>query len=127
MSDTTFVETILLNMGEWTPALVIVWMFVWKMWPGVLDLLKSYLQARTSAAPHTFVPATVTIVLDPGVREIVREVAALASSIVARPATADVSPPRATMAASPSSTGAGVASGGGAARSSETGTGSKSG
>lgn len=124
MSDASFVETILLNMGEWTPALVIVWMFVWKMWPGVLELMKSYLQARTSAAPHSFVPQTVTIVLDPSVRDVVTQLAAFAS--VARP-TADVSPPRAADAVmSPGGASTGTQSGGGAARSSDAGTGGPS-
>lgn len=109
-------EKILLNLGEDTPLILVVFIFARMVWPGMQELAEKYLQARTTAAPATsFVPGVVTIVLDESVREVVSGLSAIVGAMTAAgvaSATAKASPPS-------SAGGKGTTSGVGAARSSD--------
>lgn len=112
--EETIIERILLNLGGDAPEILIVFLLVRYVWPGVQELLEKYLARTPAPAAQTFVPQTVTIVLDDSVREVMSGLVAILGVVGAPSATPPVvSPPRTADA--------GAASGGGAARSSYTG------
>ena len=48
VDENLFFEKILLNLGEWTPLIVVFWIIVWRVWPNVYELLKLYLETRAA-------------------------------------------------------------------------------
>ncbi len=78
MVEETIMEQLVVNAGSSLPFLAVMWMLIWRVWPGVKELIGKNLDNKQAAAAQTAAAAktvTVTLVLDD-------KTAALASSLV---------------------------------------------